>query len=271
MISRHLKRIGFTLVELLVVVGIISVLVAILLPALAKAREQANRVACASNLRQMYHCLYMYEMAWKQLPVGNWYETILVSESSHQTLRDRFGLTPGLTVCPSAEAYAPPNDYIYKWMDDDVFGKMTYRYCAGWGDHIDPPANTPTVDDTSGAGWYLNGWQLYRWTLWQNGYYPRRWIGRTRSPSDFPMMMDVALWGGPSHYTYIVGGSRKPPRSNHNFKGSIEAAGQNVLMMDGHVEWQIFTAGKPWKLGEDSFDWIWWSPGIPAPAGAQFQ
>src|SRR5690349_6702596 len=62
------RRRAFTLVELLVVVGIIALLIAILLPALRRARWAAERIACMSNQRQSYLALCMYAIDFKEYP-----------------------------------------------------------------------------------------------------------------------------------------------------------------------------------------------------------
>ena len=73
---RRTSRAGFTLVELLVVIGIIVILIAILLPALAKAREQANRTACLNNLRQLATAAIAYAHEYKGVYPVEAYETI---------------------------------------------------------------------------------------------------------------------------------------------------------------------------------------------------
>lgn len=64
-IHRRPHRSGFTLVELLVVIGIIALLISIVIPTIGRARDMGTRVGCANNLRQIMLAVKTYSMDWE--------------------------------------------------------------------------------------------------------------------------------------------------------------------------------------------------------------
>jgi prepilin-type N-terminal cleavage/methylation domain-containing protein len=137
--TRIRRRGAFTLVELLVVIGIIAVLIAILLPALNRARAQSMKVQCASNMRQVGMCLLTYmdqnsgylfpnNMGWGNQTVylntpndgsmvSNGYDLVLKypdqSNSYHYNVWTTMVFAgvwdPPIMICPTDSTDSPPN------------------------------------------------------------------------------------------------------------------------------------------------------------------
>ena len=111
------RRRAFSLVELLVVIGIIAILISILLPTLSTARRRAKMTQCQSNLRQIGQALVMYANNWKGViypPLGNSVGGALASRENRWPTKvfKPPVWNPPIMKCPSDDLPPPPAVFV---------------------------------------------------------------------------------------------------------------------------------------------------------------
>ncbi len=121
------RRSAFTLIELLVVIAIIALLMALLLPAIQKVREAANKMLCASNMRQLGIAAHNYHGDYNKLPPG-WYGQ----------LNGVNGFDPNYTQGPYVGIIVPLLPYI----EADNLRKLLVRGGSGPLTQLDLSLNT---------------------------------------------------------------------------------------------------------------------------------
>jgi prepilin-type N-terminal cleavage/methylation domain-containing protein/prepilin-type processing-associated H-X9-DG protein len=235
-VERKTSRKGFTLIELLVVVAIIAVLAAILFPVFARARENARRASCMSNLKQLGLGMMQYTQDYDEKYPQAYYT----------------GLDPQTDTSLPGKIYytnpggSNPTSYYKNWMD------FTYPYVKSVQLYVCPSATSAPTLPTPSYGY--------------NRLISRRDVGgvalaSVQRPAECVLALDY-------NTQYGLYADSAPEGRNWAFNASATSRlivaphmdGTNVLFADGHVKWRTRNDDVFWGSPDTSNRF--WNPAL---------
>ncbi len=265
-IQRRIRgRMGFTLVELLVVIGIIGVLISILMPALSRARRQAATVQCASNMRQVGLQMLMYADA------NNGY---LFPNNMGWDTQQVYYNTPGDTGLVAGTPWDGQNNLVLNPADQPNWSQYTYNLWTMavfnipikapqmWTAQylLNPAVMTCPTDNTDpppngGHSYILNGYMAYYNEKYGKG------LPNHMSTSDAILMGEKVSAVGDFYMEYGDYAAGKVDCLRHGV-----ATGANYLMLDMHVEAKVILNDATAASSLDPWDFMTGVPPTSQPS-----